>query len=237
MFCQTCNRTGASSRMSAPFILSNHISRRSIDGGGGGGRLSEALERREREEKKGKRRESVGGGQAAKENNSQGGGAGADRVASKVRERIRRRSLGMAGGREKAEKEAMKLVEKKIPTIQGGGNKKEKKETERKLLLKQKGKALIECHRSGMTKLLAMVKVEMKMVNQADQNRDFLEEYLNCLEELVERKRDVVGAQSAKLQEWKSAREMVKDMGGREEEEEDIDYLEELGQEEDLRLN
>ncbi|GMI21815.1 hypothetical protein TrRE_jg3792, partial [Triparma retinervis] len=162
------------------------LGRRSIDGGG---RLSEALERRDREEMKGKRRESLagGGGQAAKENNSRVAGGGADRVANKVRERMRRRSMGMAGGRERAEKEAMKLVNDKTkPNIRGGGGK------EGRQLMKQKGRELIECHRSGMTKLLAMVKVEMKMVNQADQNRDFLEEYLNCLEELVERKREVV---------------------------------------------
>ena len=109
--------------------------------------------------------------------------------------------------------------------------------------MKQKGRELIECHRSGMTKLLAMVKVEMKMVNQADQNRDFLEEYLNCLEELVERKREVVGKQARKLQEWKKARARVGEMRGREEkeeeeeEEEEIDYLEEFEQDDDLRLN
>jgi len=80
----------------------------------------------------------------------------------------------------------------------------------------------------------------MKIVNKADQNRDYLEEYLACLEELVARKMEVYGKVNQKLIEWKGVRkEMTTNVGEKSRSKlgrVDSEFLAEMDGEEDYDL-
>jgi hypothetical protein len=65
---------------------------------------------------------------------------------------------------------------------------------------------LISMHRQVIAGMLGMVKKEMQMVNTTDADRDGIEEYLEGLEALQEKKSEMVSGVRDALSSWKDAR-------------------------------
>ena len=79
-------------------------------------------------------------------------------------------------------------------------------EEERREKVKVASLNLISMHRQVIAGMLGMVKKEMSMVNETDADRDNIEEYLEGLEALQEKKVEMIGSVREALGQWKEER-------------------------------